>query len=390
MPDSPPVPDQTANVAARLFQPLNLRGVTFKNRIVIAPMCQYSAQDGVATEWHFAHHSGFAMGGAACIFFEASAVEPRGRITHGDLGIWSDAHRDALKPTVRFIQEQGALAAIQIVHAGRKASIQRPWEGNGPMDAADATRGELPWEIVAPSAIPLAEGSLLPAELSPAEIKDIRDKFVAAAGRAVEAGFDVLEIHGAHGYLLHSFLSPISNHRSDTYGGDRAGRMRFPLEVAAAVRDVWPADKPLFFRISAIDAVEEGGWQLEDSVAFAYELKARGIDVVDCSSGGIGGSVVAARILREPGFQVPFAETIRREADMATMAVGLILTPGQAETILEAGQADLIAIAREALYNPFWPRHTAYALGADPEFADWPQQYGWYLERRERTLVRPD
>ncbi len=386
MPDS----SLAATVEARLFQPLTVRGVTFKNRIVIAPMCQYSAEDGLATDWHFAHHSGFAIGGAACIFFEAAAVEPRGRISYGDLGIWSDAHRDALKPIIRFIKDQGAAPAIQIAHAGRKASIQRPWDGNGPMDGSDASRGELPWEVVAPSSVPTADGWLMPAELTPAEMAEIKSRFVDAARRSHEAGFEVLEVHGAHGYLLHSFLSPISNFRTDDFGGDRVNRMRFPLEVAAAVREAWPADKPLFYRISSTDSVEEGGWQLEDSVAFAHELKARGIDVVDCSSGGIGGSATALRIPREPGFQVPFAEAIRRDADIATMAVGLILTPKQAEAILEAGQADLIAIAREALYDPFWPRHAAYALDADPGFEDWPDQYGWWLARREKGLVRPD
>jgi 2,4-dienoyl-CoA reductase-like NADH-dependent reductase (Old Yellow Enzyme family) len=388
MPDSSPNSLEKTGVA-QLFQPYSLRGVTFKNRIVIAPMCQYSAVEGMATDWHFAHHSAFAMGGAGCIFFEAAAVEPRGRITHGDLGIWSDAQRDALKPTIRFMKEQGALPAIQIAHAGRKASTQRPWEGMGPLDERDAARGELPWEVVAPSAVPTGEGWLMPAELTAEGMGEIRDNFVAAARRSDEAGFDVVEIHGAHGYLLHSFLSPISNLRNDDYGGDLAGRIRFPLEVAAAVREAWPADKPLFYRISSIDAVEEGGWELPDSIAFSKELKSLGIDVIDCSSGGIGGSATAARLPREPGFQVPFAEAVRREADIPTMAVGLILTAPQAEEILERGQADLIAIAREALFDPFWPRHAAYALGADPQFEDWPQQYGWWLHRREQSLVRP-
>lgn len=389
MPDSSlDTPDTAQSV--RLFEPFKLRSVTFKNRIVIAPMCQYSAEEGLATDWHFAHHSAFAMGGAGCIFFEAAAVEPRGRITHGDLGLWSDAHRDALKPTVRFMKEQGALPAIQIAHAGRKASTQRPWDGMGPLGEADAARGELPWEVVAPSAVPTAEGWLMPAELTADEMADIRDHFAAAARRSDEAGFDVVEIHGAHGYLLHSFLSPLSNLRNDVYGGDLAGRMRFPLEVAAAVRAAWPADKPLFYRISSIDAVEEGGWELADSVAFARELKALGFDVIDCSSGGIGGSATAMRIPREPGFQVPFADTVRREADIPTVAVGLILTAHQAEDILQQGQADLIAIAREALFNPFWPRHVAHELGADPAFDDWPHQYGWWLHRREQSLVRPE
>lgn len=389
MPDSSSPAAQPDHRTAQLFDQIRLRDLSLRNRIVIAPMCQYSAEEGLPTDWHFAHLSSFAMGGAGLVFTEAAAVEPRGRITHGDLGIWSDAHADALKPIVSFLQVQGSAAGIQIAHAGRKASVQRPWHGNGPMDASDGERGEAPWEIVGPSALPTGEGWLMPAELTPAEMQSIRDAFVQATRRALDAGFDVVEVHGAHGYLLHSFLSPVSNKRTDAYGGDLVGRMKFPLEVAAAVRAAWPAERPLFYRISSIDAVEDGGWELPDSIIFARALKGIGIDVVDCSSGGIGGSATAARIPREPGFQVPFADTVRREADIPTMAVGLILTAAQAEEILAAGSADLIAIAREALFNPFWPRHAAHELGVDPEFSDWPHQYGWWLVRRERTLIRP-
>ncbi len=384
----PEAADNMYDVSAKtplLFQPITIRDVTLRNRIVIAPMCQYSAADGLAQEWHFAHLSSFAMGGAGLIFTEAAAVEPRGRITHGDLGIWSDDHVDALKPVVRFMQGQGAAVGMQIAHAGRKASTQRPWHGMGPINDSDATRGEEPWEIVAPSALAMQDNWLLPAELDTVGMADIRDNFAAAARRCDAAGLDVIEIHGAHGYLLHSFLSPISNRRVDKYGGDRSGRMTFPLEVAGAVRAVWPESKPLFFRISSIDSAE-GGWEIEDSVILAGLLKETGIDVIDCSSGGIGGSATVTRLPRVHGFQVPFSAQVRREADVATMAVGLIVEPNHAEHILQDGDADLIAIAREALNDPFWPHHAAKALGVDQNYDDWPEQYGWWLVRRDRFL----
>ena len=385
MPESVDVTKEAATEAPLLFQPVALRGLTLRNRIVIAPMCQYSAVGGLAQDWHFAHLSGFALGGGGLVFAEAASVEERGRITHGDLGIWSDAHAEALKPAIRFMQGQGAAVGVQIAHAGRKASMQRPWHGNGPMDDRDMARGETPWDPVAPSPLPMQEGWLMPAELDEAGLAQIRDAFVAAAGRADAAGADVLEIHGAHGYLLHSFLSPISNHRDDGWGGDRASRMRFPLSVAKAVRAAWPETKPLFYRISSVDSVE-GGWEIGDSVVFAGALKETGIDIVDCSSGGIGGSATATRLPRQYGFQVPFSAQIRREAGVSTMAVGLIVEPDHAEEILQAGDADLIAIAREALYNPFWPHHAAKALGADGRWETWPEQYGWWLSRRERFM----
>jgi 2,4-dienoyl-CoA reductase-like NADH-dependent reductase (Old Yellow Enzyme family) len=324
------------------------------------------------------------------IFAEAAAVEERGRITHGDLGIYSDAHVPGLKRITDFIRSQGCLSAMQIAHAGRKGSMQRPWYGNGPLVDEDFRRGDQPWSIVAHGNNPIGEGWLIPHELSSVELVQVRDAFSAAARRAHLAGFDVLELHSAHGYLLHGFLSPLSNFRTDRYGGDRAGRMRFPLEVAAGVRAEWPADKPLMVRISSIDDVE-GGWGIEDSVAYAAELKRLGVDLIDCSSGGIFGSATAAtRSLtpRVPGFQLPFAERIRREAEIATMAVGMILTGSQAEQALQAGRADLIAIGREALYNPRWAQHAAQELGIDADFALWPQQYGWWLTRRTPWLER--
>ena len=385
MPESVEIANEAAAGAPLLFQPMTLRGLTLRNRIVIAPMCQYSAVDGLAQDWHFAHLSSFAMGGAGLVFAEASAVEARGRITYGDLGIWSDAHAEALKPAIRFIQGQGAAAGVQIAHAGRKASMQRPWHGNGPMDARDTERGETPWDPVAPSPLPMQEGWIEPAELDDAGLAQIREAFVAAARRVDTAGVDVLEVHSAHGYLLHSFLSPISNHRTDAWGGDRAGRMRFPLSVAKAVRAVWPENKPLFYRISSVDSVE-GGWEIGDSVVFAGALKEIGVDIVDCSSGGIGGPATAVRMPRTYGFQVPFSAQIRREAGVSTMAVGLIVEPDHAEEILQAGDADLIAIAREALYNPFWPHHAAKALGVNGRYEAWPEQYGWWLSRRDRFM----
>jgi 2,4-dienoyl-CoA reductase-like NADH-dependent reductase (Old Yellow Enzyme family) len=371
----------------RLFTPLALRGVTLKNRIVISPMCQYSAVDGHANDWHLVHLGRFALGGAGMVFTEATAVEARGRITHGDLGLWEDGQIAGLSRVAEFLRAHGAVPAIQLAHAGRKASMQRPWHGNGPLDERDRARGDLPWQVVAPSALPLDEGWLVPHELSLAGIAALQDAWRHAARRALAAGFDVLEMHSAHGYLGHEFLSPLSNRRGDRYGGDLAGRMRFTLETAAAVREVWPQDKPLFVRVSSVDGLE-GGWTIEDTVVLARELAARGVDVVDCSSGGLAGSATAARVKRGPGFQVPFAERVRREACVKTMAVGLILEAQQAEAILEADQADLIAIGREALYDPSWALHAEAALGLQGEFDSWPVQSGWWLERRRRSMVR--
>lgn len=371
-----------------LFTPLDIRSVQLPNRIVISPMCQYSATDGLANDWHFAHLAQFAVGRAGCIFFEASAVTAQGRITHGDLGIWSDAHGEAMVPIVGFIRSQGCVPALQLAHAGRKASMQRPWHGNGPMDESDAERGESPWPVVGASAAPLDDGWLVPHSLTRNEIAQIVEAFAAAAGRALEAGFEVIEVHGAHGYLIQSFLSPLSNARGDAYGGSLRGRMRLALEVSEAVRGAWPEDKPLFFRISSVDG-SDGGWEIEDSVALARELKPRGVDVVDCSSGGNSPKgATNSSIGRGLGFQVPFAERLRREAGIATQAVGLILDGHQAEAILQEGRADLIAIGREALNNPHWPLHQAQALGVDPRYDMWPRQYGWWLGRRAYGLAK--
>ena len=366
----------------KLFENLELRGVRVRNRIVVSPMCQYSAQDGHVTDWHLVHLGKFAQGGAGIVFVEATAVEARGRITHGDTGIWDDAHVPGLARIAAFVKSQGALPAIQLAHAGRKASMARPWYGNGPLTDADLARGDEAWAIVAPTAEPLGDGWLRPQPIGERDEASLLDSYRAAVRRAVAAGYEVLEIHAAHGYLLHSFLSPISN------TGPHEARMRFPLRVVRAVREAWPAERPLFVRISSIDDVD-GGWTIEDTVAFARELKASGVDVVDCSSGGIQGSATAATkfsLPRVPGFQLPFAERVRKDAGVKTMAVGLILTAEQAEEALRAGRADLIAIAREALFDPNWPHHAAQALGADPQMAHWPVQYGWWLTRRESLL----
>ncbi len=372
-----------------LFTPLTLRGLTLKNRVVISPMCQYSAVEGMPNDWHLVHLGKLASGGAGLLFTEAAAVDRDGRITHGDLGIWSDAHIEPLKRIAAFIKASGAVPAMQLAHAGRKASMQRPWHGNGPLDDSDRARGEDVWPVVAPSALPMDEGWLVPHELTLKEIGRLKEHWRAATRRALAAGIEVVEVHGAHGYLLHEFLSPISNKRTDAYGGDRTGRMRLPLEIAQIVRDIWPDDYPVFFRVSSTDGIE-GGWALDDTVALASELKAIGIDVIDCSSGGLAGSATAAKVKRTLGFQVPFAERVRREADIPTMAVGLILEPHQAEQVLQSGQADLIAIGRQALFNPNWALHAQIAMGIDPDFAAWPVQYGWWLTRRQRSLSQAD
>lgn len=369
-----------------LFSPLELRGVTFKNRVMVSPMAQYSAVDGAVNDWHFTHFAKFAIGGAGFVCMEASKVERRGLGTVSDQGLWKDEHVEPLRPIVRFIQSMGAVAGVQLNHAGRKAGTARPWEGFGPLDRSRPLDGQPHWEVIGPSAVPYLEGWPIPREMTLEDIAVVTEAFAQAARRAGEAGMDVIELHGAHGYLVHEFLSPASNTRTDRYGGSLANRMRFALEVTEAVRARWPVDKPLFFRVSAQD---EGGWTLDDTVVLARELKARGVDAIDCSSGGINvRSPTASATSRRLGFQVPFADRIRREADIATVAVGLILKPEQAERIIAEGKADLVAIGREMLYDPFWAVHAAEALGADPEFRNLPPQYGWWLERRAKAGYR--
>lgn len=369
-----------------LFSPLTIRDVTFSNRATVAPMCQYSATDGIPNDWHMVHLGGLAKGGFGAVMTEATAVLPEGRITHGDLGLWSNAHAAAFKPIIDFIRATGAKAGIQLAHAGRKAAMQRPWRGNGPLAQSDFDLGDLQWDTKSASAVPVADHWVTPNEMTLADIATLIDAFVAAARRADALGCDFIEIHGAHGYLLHNFLSPMSNFRTDAYGGDLVGRMRLPLEIAEAVRGVWPAGKPLFFRVSSVDGFD-GGWQISDSITLAIELKKRGVDVMDCSSGGNQGrtKVSAGRTL-PPGYQLAYSAEIRARADIITQAVGMILDGPQAEVALQAGQADLVAIGRQALFDPFWLLHQAYDMGVDG-YDLWPEQYGWWLERREPSIA---
>ncbi|MGA2116273.1 MAG: NADH:flavin oxidoreductase/NADH oxidase [Bryobacteraceae bacterium] len=344
-----------SNSPSLLFEPLTLRAVTLRNRIAVSPMCQYSAVDGFANDWHLVHLGSRAAGGAGLVVMEATAVEARGRISPFDTGIWSDAHVEFLSRITRFIQSQGAVAGIQLAHAGRKASTARPWEGGKLV--AEAAGG---WRPVAPSAVPFDDGDPAPHELSAAEIHGIVEAFAAAARRALAAGFGLVEVHAAHGYLAHQFLSPLSNRRQDHYGGSLENRIRFALEVVESVRAAWPEHLPLFVRISATDWVP-GGWDIDDSVALARRLKPLGVDLVDCSSGG---SSRAQQIPLGPGYQVPFAERVRREAGIPTGAVGLITTAQQAEQILRDGKADLVLLAREFLRDPYFPIRAARELGA--------------------------
>ncbi|MFM9943469.1 MAG: NADH:flavin oxidoreductase/NADH oxidase [Hyphomicrobiaceae bacterium] len=379
-----------------LFTPLTIRSVTLPNRIAVSPLCMYSAKDGLANGFHFSHLTTFARGRAGLVFTEATAVLPEGRISHGCCGLWNDAQAEAYRPIVEQIKAFGSVPAIQIAHAGRKASVQPPWGAGKPLLPEDAASGQPPWQVIGPTADPVAANWPTPTPMTEAHIKTVVAAFAAAAARAAKAGFQVLEIHGAHGYLIHSFLSPLSNKRNDAYGGDRAGRMRFALEVAAAVRAAWPADLPLFMRISAVDGPADG-WTVEDSVALAKELKARGVDVVDCSAGGIAGAphfrssdtgqALKTRAERPPGFQVPYAERIRRDSGIKTMAVGVIISGKQAEAILQEGRADLVAVGREMMYDPFWALKAAESLGCDPNAAMWPANYSWAIARRSEIIA---
>jgi 2,4-dienoyl-CoA reductase-like NADH-dependent reductase (Old Yellow Enzyme family) len=347
-----------------LFSPFTLRSLTLRNRIGVAPMCQYSATDGIANDWHFVHLGGFATGGAGLVLTEATAVVPEGRISRHDLGLWDDAQVAPLRRITDFVRAQGAAVGIQLAHAGRKASTTRPWEGARAVPVADGG-----WvDVMAPSAIPFNDVYPMPRALDEAGIARVIDAFASAARRAVAAGFQVAEIHAAHGYLLHSFLSPISNLRTDGWGGDFDGRARLTLEVARVVRTAWPDDLPVLVRISATDYVE-GGWTVDESVRLAALLRAVGVDLIDCSSGGL---VSGVRIALEPGYQVPFARRVRHEAAIPTAAVGLITEPAHAERIVAEGDADLVLLAREMLRNPRWPLQAARELGVE---GPWPPQY---------------
>lgn len=346
-----------------LFSTLKIRNIELKNRIAVSPMCQYSSEDGMPTDWHLVHLGSRAVGGAALIMTEATAVSPEGRISPDDAGIWSDEHAEAYKRITAFISSQNAVPGIQLAHAGRKASTYSPWKGKGEVKPENGG-----WQTLAPGQVPFAENYPHPKELSKGDIKEVVDQFRTAALRSINAGFKLIELHFAHGYLVHEFMSPLSNHRKDEYGGSLDNRSRLALEIAEAVRKVIPEDTPLFVRISASDWTENG-WDINQSVQLAKCLKDLGVDLIDCSSGG---NVSNARIPVGPGYQVPFAQKIKREADILTGAVGFITSPLQAETIIRTGQADLVLLAKEMLRNPYWPMMAAKQLNADTV---WPNQY---------------
>ncbi|MEU3088260.1 NADH:flavin oxidoreductase/NADH oxidase [Streptomyces massasporeus] len=350
-----------------LFEPCTLRELTIPNRVWMPPMCQYSAapegpETGAPTDWHFAHYAARATGGTGLIIVEATAVSAQGRISPYDLGIWNDTQVEAFRRITRFLTAQGTVPAIQLAHAGRKASTDRPWKGGAPV-GPDAHG----WDSVAPSPLTFDDRHPAPAELTAGQIKDVVEQFAAAARRALAAGFEVAEIHGAHGYLINEFLSPHSNHRTDAYGGSYENRTRFALEVVDAVREVWPDDKPLFFRVSATDWLEDDGWTADDTVRLAADLRAHGIDLLDVSTGGNASGV---RIPTGPGYQVPFAARVKNETALPVAAVGLITDVEQAEKILANGEADAVLLGRELLRNPSWARHAARELGGEVRVPD--------------------
>ncbi|HEY4254662.1 MAG TPA: NADH:flavin oxidoreductase/NADH oxidase [Roseomonas sp.] len=368
---------------ARLFTPMTLRGLTLRNRVVLSPMLTYAAEGGHVTDWHLMHLGKFAAGGCGLVFMESTKVDPRGCTTPRDCGLWKDEFIPGMQRITRFVQAHGAAIGLQLGHSGRKARNSLPWEGRLPLASHPGVDHGEDWELVAPSAIAGGPAAAVPRALTIPEIQDMVAAWGAAAGRAHRAGFDVLEVHGAHGYLLHQFLSASANRRDDAYGGSLQNRLRFAVEVVEEVRRYWPAEKPLFFRVSAID--EDGG-TIEETVALCRVLKDKGVDVIDCSTGGMTPrSIVDSGKAHGYGYQVPHAERIRAEAAIATMAVGLIIHADQAEAILRAGRADLVAIGREMLHNPNWALDAADKLGIDAPFATVPDAYGYWLEKRARS-----
>ncbi|MDZ4820074.1 MAG: NADH:flavin oxidoreductase/NADH oxidase [Planctomycetota bacterium] len=358
--------------SASLFSPFQLRGVTYRNRVAMSPMCQYIAVDGVPSDWHLVHLGSRASGGVGLVMVEATAVEAIGRITLGDTGIWNDTQAEAFARIAKFVKSQGAVPGIQLAHAGRKASTHVPWVGGHALAANEGA-----WEVIGPSAVAFGEGSPTPQEATLADIERIVAAFVAATRRAIAAGFETIEMHAAHGYLLHSFLSPLSNHRTDQYGGSFENRTRLLLQVVDAVRGAMPAEVPLFVRISATDWVE-GGWDVDQTVQLAKELNQHGVDLIDVSSGAL---VPTAQITVGPGYQVPFAERIRNEAGIPTAAVGLIVSVAQANSIIADQQADLVMLGRELLRDAYWVHHASNELEQD---SPWPISYGYAVRRRHK------
>jgi 2,4-dienoyl-CoA reductase-like NADH-dependent reductase (Old Yellow Enzyme family) len=370
-----------------LFRPFKVRGLTFRNRVIVSPMCQYCSNEGFVNEWHLRHHARFALGGVGGAFVEASGVTRNGRITPGCLGIWSDDHIRGLKEIVSIYHRENIPVGMQLAHSGAKGSVSTPFEKN-PDDANKPlfmVRPNDAWHACGPSAVTLIPGYPLPQALGPSQIDELIAAFVAAARRALHAGFDLIELHGAHGYLLNEFFSPLTNQRSDEWGGDLANRMRFPLKVAEAVRSVMPAEMPLFYRTSVEDGVE-GGVRLADSIALARELKARGVDVIDCSAGGINGPSGRGAFPMAPGYLLPYAAAIRSEANVATMAVGMIDTPSLANAAIERGDADLVAMGRGLMADPNFPYHAALELGHPEPHDVLPLEYSFYLKRKAALL----
>lgn len=372
-----------------LFSPITFRGVTLANRIVLSPMAMYVAHEGALNDFHMTHYGKFAMGGVGLVTVEQTAVCRRGRITNGCLGLWNEDLLPAFRRLTELIHGFGSKAAIQINHGGRKASAQRAWQGNGALTEQDIARGEELWQPEGPSDLPFAPGWPVPEAMTLDRIQRLRQEFVNTALLAERAGFDIIELHLAHGYLLQSFLTPLANKRTDAYGGSLENRMRLPLEIARDLRAALSDDTPIFARISATDWIE-GGWTLDDSVVLAEHLKEAGVDLIDCSSGGnLLRGATNSNLARGPLYQVPFAQAVRRRANMPTMAVGMIRTGDEAEQVLRDRQADLVAIGRQLLYNPSWVQHRAQELGIDPAFSNWPEPYGWWLAKWAQAVKAP-
>ncbi len=373
---------------SKLFQPLTIRGFTARNRIMVSPMQQYASDgSGLANDYHLVNAGRFALGGAGMVILEATAIEPCGRMASSDLGLWDDAQVTPLARIAEFLRNNGAVPGIQLVHAGRKGAIQAPWDGAGPLTEKDRIeRNDPPWPLIGPSAVAAGPGWQTPAEMSLADIRGNIQLWAAAARRAAAAGFQIIDFHGAHGYLLHSFLSPLSNRRSDEYGGSRENRMRFPLQVVEAVRAAFPASGALFYRLSVLDGVD-GGWTQEDSAVFCRALYARGVDVIDVSSGGaIADRSSDARVRRGFAFHAPYSRQLRDAIGGLVATVGLIVDPQQAEAVLQAGDADIIAMGRELLHNPHWPAHARNTLEGE-DYLAWHKEAGWWLDKRA-TLMR--
>ena len=370
---------------SHLFSEFKIKDTKFRNRVVMSPMCQYKSNNGLINDWHFQHYSRFAFSGLGGAFVEATGVSPDGRITHGCTGLWADNQIEGLRKITNVFRNYQCVSGIQLAHSGRKGSFLRPWDGAKPIEENNSFEDK--WQTIGPSAIPVNDESPMPFEMKKEDINRVKNEFKEAANRALSAGFDVVEIHGAHGYLLHSFFSPISNKRNDEYGGSLTNRMRFGLEVVESVRTVWPEKKPLFFRISSIDGADNGS-TIEENIIYARLLKEKGVDMIDCSSGGIGGSPILMKSKIIPGFQVPYSEKIKQESKIKTMAVGAIIDPYQAEEIIKKNRADLVAIGRELLADTQWVYKAASTFGLSNAKSFLPKSYSFYLSRRDEYLDR--